>query len=169
MLEQISILANNRNFWGDLENHIYEWWLDATEDFYYDRAIDHIINEIDYQEDATKKQREILTKQLKHATGDYQKYLFDLLYTYNHMLGLLDGARLVIASVTVLPQTLDEKKSCLHDVCMYVDTCADKLAIQIWDIIDFFETKKVLTHREEFLKKIHELANYKGEENNENK
>ena len=154
MLEQISILANNRNFWGDLENHIYEWWLDATEDFDYDRAIDHIIGEIDYQEDATKKQREILTKELKHATGDYQRYLFDLLYTYNHMLGLLNGARPVIV----------KKKSCLHNICMYVDMCADKLAIQIWDIIDFFETKKVLTHREEFLKKIHELANYKGEE-----
>lgn len=165
MLEQISILANNRNFWGDMENHIYEWWLDATEDFDYDRALDHIIDEIDYQENATKKQREILLEQLKHATGDYQKYLFDLLYTYNHMLGLLNGARPVIASACVSPQTLDEKQSCLHDVCMYVDMCADKLAIQIWDIIDFFETKKVLTHREEFLKKIHELANYKGEEN----
>lgn len=165
MLEQISILANNRNFWGDLENNIYEWWLDATEDFDYDRAINHIIDEINNQEDATKKQREILIEQLKHATGDYQRYLFDLLYTYNHMLGLLSGIKPVIASACVSPQTLDEKKSCLHDVCMYVDMCADKLAIQIWDIIEFFETKKVLTHREEFLKKIHELANYKGEEN----
>lgn len=165
MLEQISILANNRNFWGDLENDIYEWWLDATEDFDYDRAIDHIFDEIYHQEDATKKQREILREQLKHATGDYQKYLFDLLYTYNHMLGLLSGIRPVIVSNCVSPQTLDEKKSCLHNICMYVDMCADKLAIQIWDIIEFFETKKVLTHREEFLKKIHELANYKGEEN----
>lgn len=165
MLEQISILANNRNFWGDLENHIYEWWLDATEDFDYDRAINHIFEEIDYQEDATRKQREILREQIKHATGYYQKHLSDMLYTYNHMLGLLSGIRPVIASVSISSPTLDEKQRCLHQICMYVDMCADKLAIQIWDIIDFFETKKVLTHREEFLKKIHELANYKGEEN----
>lgn len=164
MLEQISILANNRNFWGDLENNIYEWWLDATEDFDYDRAINHIIDEIDYQEKQTIKQREILKEQLNHATGDYQKYLFDLLYTYNHMIGLLNGSRPVIASECGSPQTLEEKQRCLHKICMYVDMCADKLAIQIWDIIEFFETKKVLTHREEFLKKIHELANYKGEE-----
>lgn len=164
MLEQISILANNRNFWGDMENHIYEWWLDATEDFDYDRAINHIIDEIDYQEKQMIQQRDVLRKQLNHVTGDYQKYLFDLLYTYNHMIGLLNGSRPVIASACTTPQTLDEKKSCLHDICMYVDMCVDKLAIQIWDIIDFFETKKVLTHREEFLKKIHELANYKGEE-----
>ena len=165
MLEQISILANNRNFWGDLENHIYEWWLDATEDFDYDRAVHHIVDEVNYQEDATKKQREILLEQLNHATGYYQKHLSDMLYTYNHMLGLLSGIRPVIASNSISLPTLDEKKRCLHKICMYVDMCADKLAIQIWDIIDFFETKKVLTHREEFLKKIHELANYKGEEN----
>ena len=110
------------------------------------------------------QQRDVLRKQLNHATGDYQKYLFDLLYTYNHMLGLLSGIRPVIASNSISSPTLDEKKRCLHQICMYVDMCADKLAIQIWDIIEFFETKKVLTHREEFLKKIHELANYKGEE-----
>ena len=107
MLEQISILANNRNFWGDLENHIYEWWLDATEDFDYDRAINHIIDEIDCQEEQTIKQREILKEQLNHATGDYQKYLFDLLYTYNHMLGLLSGIRPVIASNSISSPTLD--------------------------------------------------------------
>ncbi len=110
MLEQISILANNRNFWGDLENNIYEWWLDATEDFDYDRAINHIIDEIDYQEKQMIQQRDVLRKQLNHATGGYQKYLFDLLYTYNHMLGLLDGIRPVIASACTTPQTLDEKK-----------------------------------------------------------
>jgi hypothetical protein len=164
MLEQITILANNRNFWFDLESHIYEWWLDATEDFDYGHAINWIIGDINYQEQAVKQQREVLLEQLKHATGDYQKYLFDMLYTYNHMIGMIDGIRPVIASASISPYSLDEKQSCLHKVCMYVDMCADKLAIQIGDIIDFFETKKVLTHREEFLKKIHELANYKGEE-----
>ena len=94
MLEQISILANNRNFWGDLENHIYE-------DFDYDRAINYIVDEIDYQEKQMMQQRDVLRKQLNHATGDYQKYLFDLLYTYNHMLGLLSGIRPVIASNSI--------------------------------------------------------------------
>ena len=51
-----------------------------------------------------------------------------------------------------------------EELMIYECLISYKLAIQIWDIIDFFETKKVLTHREEFLKKIHELANYKGEE-----